>query len=67
MFWRRPRRQSMLILKGERMSKKRDFFVNIFQNVSKNAFFGCFFFQKFAYGVENFVFIWTGSARKINC
>ena len=46
-YLRRLRRQYTLILRGERASKKRDFFVIIFQKVPKNGF------QNFACGAEN--------------
>ena len=44
------------------MPKKRNFLVKIFQKVPKNAFFGLFFFLKFACGAANCL----GRAQKIN-
>ena len=59
----------ILILRGERAPKKRNFLVKVFQKVSKNAFFGLFF-QNFACGAENLAKTGTklclGRARKIN-
>ena len=55
---------------GERAPKKRSFLVKIFQKVPKNAFFDCFFFQKFACGAENVAKIGAkqcfGRPQKIN-
>ena len=47
--------QSVLILRGERARKKRDFLVETYQRVPKNAFSGLFFFQKFACGAKNLI------------
>ena len=64
----RPFEQYILILRGERAPKKRDFLVKIFQKVTKNAFFGLFF-QSFDCGAENLAETGSkpglGRARKI--
>ena len=52
-FLRRLWRQYILILRGDRTPKKRNFSVKIFQKVPKNAFFGLFF-QNFACGARSF-------------
>ena len=58
----------MLILRGERDPKKRNFSVKVIQKVPKNAFFGLFF-QNSACGAEILGIIGTkhcfGRARKI--
>ena len=62
--------QYLLLLRGVRAPKKRNFLVKIFQKVPKNAFFDCFFLQKFACGAENFAKVGAkqcfGRAQKIN-
>ena len=65
---------------GEARAEKRVFLVKIFQKLPKNAFFGLFFFQNFACGVENCtlnqglfsalgefkIFVWLTNGKKID-
>ena len=61
----------MTNLRGERLPKKRNFLVKIFQNMPKNAFFGLFF-EKLACGAENFsqnkirMLFWESSENQIS-
>ena len=52
-FLKAPSCQSILILRGKRVPKKRNFLVKVFQKVPKMAFFGLFFL--IASGAENLV------------
>ena len=45
-FLKAPRRQYILILRGERAPKKRDFLFEIIEKVPKNVFFGVYAAQK---------------------